>query len=116
MCHVLIIEDEPMIALFLQDILEEAGATSFAVAATEHDAVSLALQQRPSVITSDMRLLKGTGPRAVEQITQQIGKVPVIFISANPELCSWPNPPIAVLAKPFSYHEAITVFQRVVPH
>lgn len=114
MCHVLIIEDEPTIAMLLQDLLEEAGATSFAIAATEQDAVSLALQQHPSVITSDMRLLKGTGPSAVERIIQQIGKIPFIFISADPDMYSWSSPPTAVLAKPFSSYEALTVFHDVV--
>lgn len=114
MCHVLIIEDEPTIAMLLQDLLEEAGATSFAIAASEQDAVSFALQQRPSVITSDMRLLKGTGPSAVERITQQIGKIPFIFISADQDMCSWSSPPTAILSKPFSSYEALTVFQEVV--
>lgn len=114
MCHVLIIEDEPMIAMLLQDLLEEAGATSFAFAATEQDAVSLALQQRPSVITSDMRLLKGTGPRAVQQISQKIGDIPVVFITANPEGCEWSSPPAAVLVKPFSSREAMMVFENVI--
>jgi len=68
MCHVLIIEDEPMIAMLLQDLLEEAGATSFAFAATEQDAVTLAVQHPPRVITSDIHLLEGTGPRAVAEI------------------------------------------------
>ena len=104
-----------MIAMLLQDLLEEAGATSFAIAATEQDAVSLALQERPSVITSDRRLLNGTGPRAVERITERIGEIPVIFITANPEDCDWSSPPTAVLVKPFSSHEAMTVFHEVLP-
>ena len=114
MCHVLIIEDEPMIAMMLQDLLEEAGATSFAFAATEQDAVSLALQERPTVITSDIRLLQGTGPGAVKQITHEIGEIPVVFITANPDVCDRNSSSATVLTKPFSLHEAIAVFQHVI--
>jgi CheY-like chemotaxis protein len=115
MCHALIIEDEPMIAMLLQDLLEEAGATSFAFAATEQDAVRLAVQQRPSVITSDIRLLEGTGPRAVSQINDVVGEIPVVFITANPDAVDHPHSPTAVLLKPFSTVEALTIFQRVIP-
>jgi CheY-like chemotaxis protein len=115
MCHALIIEDEPMIAMLLQDLLEEAGATSFAFAATEQDAVRLAVQQRPAVITSDMRLLEGTGPGAVTQISEAVGKVPVVFITANPDAVDHLHSPTAVLLKPFSTLEALTIFQQVIP-
>lgn len=115
MCHALIIEDEPMIAMLLQDLLEEAGATSFAFAATEEDAVNLALQRRPSVITSDMRLLKGTGQKAVAQIVDALGHIPVVFITATPDAYQGAASSAAVLAKPFSSRDALNVFQAVVP-
>lgn len=69
MCHVLIIEDEPLIAILLQDILEEAGATSFSFAVTEQEAVDLAGQRVPAVIASDVNLLEGTGAQAVQRFT-----------------------------------------------
>ena len=47
MCHVLIIEDEPLVALTIQDMLEDEGATSFDIAATQADAVAAALHHRP---------------------------------------------------------------------
>jgi len=103
-----------MIAMLLQDLLEEAGATSFAFAATEQDAVMLALQQRPSVITSDIRLLQGTGPGAVAQIDHQIGMIPVVFITASPDVCDRPGASTAVLTKPFSSHEAVAIFEQII--
>lgn len=115
MCHVLIIEDEPMIAMLLQDLLEEAGATSFAFAATEKDAVSLAIEQPPAVITSDFRLLEGTGPRAVERISEQLGEIPVVFVTATPDACDQCSPSSAVLVKPFDMRGAATMFQQIVP-
>ena len=104
-----------MIAMLLQDLLEEAGATSFAFAATEQDAVNLAIQHRPSVITSDINLLEGTGPRAVEQINRRLGRIPVVFITASPDACEQGNPLSTVLVKPFNVREAAAIFQQIVP-
>ena len=103
-----------MIAMLLQDLLEEAGATSFAFAATEQDAVTLACLRRPAAITSDIRLIEGTGPRAVERITETMGQIPVVFISANPDACDACGT-AAVLTKPFSSREAISTFQLMLP-
>ena len=116
MCHALIIEDEPMIAMLLQDLLEEAGATSFAFAATERDAVALAVEQPPSVITSDIRLLEGTGPGAVAQIKSRLGDIPTVFITANPATCDHCSSLDIILAKPFSSIEAVKAFQGVQSH
>ncbi len=42
MCHVLIIEDEALIALDLQEMLSSAGATTFSFAETQGDAIEAA--------------------------------------------------------------------------
>jgi CheY-like chemotaxis protein len=84
MCHVLIIEDEPFIAMNIQTMLEEAGATSFDFAVTEAEAVAAALAHPPGLITSDVNLVEGTGPAAVARIHARLGEMPVIFISATP--------------------------------
>ena len=116
MCHVLVIEDEPMIAMLLQDILEEAGATSFAFAATEQDAIDLALEHTPAVIASDVHLLEGTGPHAVRQIQAVLGEIPVIFITATPADCEPCAPPGIVLTKPIDLRQVTTAFRQVTSH
>jgi len=115
MCHVLIIEDHPMIAMLIQDVLEEEGATSFAFAATQRDAVALAIQHPPAMSTSDVNLLEGTGPAAVQQIYQQLGEVPVIFITATPDICTPCSPPGVVLVKPVNVQQVATAFRRLAP-
>ena len=115
MCHVLVIEDEPMVAMLLQDAFEQAGATSFAFAATEQDAVWLALEHAPAVISSDVQLLEGTGPSAVQRIHAELGDVPVIFITASPADCQPCNPPGIVLSKPVTAGQIIAAFQQVAP-
>lgn len=115
MCHVLIIEDEPMIAMLLQDVFEDAGATSFAFAATEQDAVDLAAREVPAVIASDVRLIEGSGPRAVERIRASAGDVPAVFITGNPEACRTEDALNVVLVKPVTIEQLTTAFQRVAP-
>ena len=100
MCHVLIIEDEPIIALSIQMMLEDEGATSFVIAATQAEAVEAALTLRPAVITSDVQLREGTGPAAVSEIRERLGEIPVVFISGTPEQCSPCDAPDIVLTKP----------------
>lgn len=85
MCHALIIEDEPIIAFHIGDLVEEAGATTISYAQTELEAVSAAMEHKPDFIVSDVRLLTGTGPQAVTSIRLRMGRVPAIFITGNPE-------------------------------
>ena len=115
MCHVLIIEDETFIAMILQDLLEREGATSIAIAVTEDEAVASALAQRPAVITSDVKLIEGTGPHAVRKIHEQLGDVPVIFITGTPEDCPLLDPPGRVLTKPMDHRAVAAAFHEVGP-
>jgi CheY-like chemotaxis protein len=115
MCHVLIIEDEWLIAEYLTEIAERAGATSVATASTEDDAVHAAQDRVPGVIFSDVNLLAGTGPAAVQRIRADRGPIPVIFITANPEACEPCGPPGIVLQKPFDSASVIAAYRRVAP-
>lgn len=100
LCHVLIIEDEPLIALDLEDLLERYGARSFSFADTQRAAIAASREVRPDFILSDVALLEGTGPRAVEAIQRELGDIPVIFVTATPEACSPCAPPGQVFRKP----------------
>ncbi|RYG85078.1 MAG: response regulator [Alphaproteobacteria bacterium] len=102
MCHVLIIEDEPLIAMDIEYLLAREGATSFAFANSEQDAVDLAFERRPDLITSDVSLLEGTGPAAVATILTRLGPIPVLFITATPDACIPCAPPGEVLRKPLN--------------
>ena len=114
MCHALIIEDEPFIAMNIQSMLEGVGATSFDFAVSETEAVALALVRPPDLITSDVKLVTGTGPAAVARIHAHLGEMPVIFISATPGECHPCSPPGVVLAKPFRESDLQNAFRRMV--
>ena len=111
MCHVLIIEDEPLLAMDLQAILEGEGATSFDIAVTEGEAVEAARAHLPDVIASDVRLLEGTGPAAVRTIMAEHGVIPVMFITATPGDCGDGNSPAVAIRKPLSRVSVVESFR-----
>jgi CheY-like chemotaxis protein len=101
--RVLIIEDEPIIALDLENLITELGHEVVATAATRDQAVELALKKRPGLILADINLGEGgSGLDAVSKILDSFD-VPVIFVTAYPEkLLTGERPePTYLIAKPF---------------
>ena len=116
MCHVLVIEDEPLVADHIGYIAEMAGATTVMFATTEAEAISAARSTTPAVILSDVDLKQGgTGPKACHAIRNELGPIPVIFITGTPEHCDPCDYAAAILAKPIAQHHIIEAFQRVAP-
>ncbi|WP_267397687.1 MULTISPECIES: response regulator [unclassified Sphingomonas] len=115
MCHVLIIEDEWLIADYVEQLARDAGATSIMIADCETDAIEAAGARRPEIILSDVNLRTGTGPRAVEAILSIWGPIPVIFITGTPEDCTDCTPPAVVLTKPIRAQAVIENFRRLAP-
>ena len=115
MCHVLIIEDEPLVAMLLQELLEDEGATSFSFADTQDSALAAAISCRPALITSDVKLLAGTGPLAVKAIHEELGPIPVIFVTGTPADCQPCNPPGKILCKPIDQVELADAFHEMTP-
>ena len=100
---VLIIEDEPIIALDLENLVSELGHRVVAVAATKDDAVAKAKSERPGLVLADINLGEGgSGIDAVSEILASFD-IPVIFITAYPEkLLTGERPePTYLIAKPF---------------
>ena len=114
MCHVLIIEDEILVALNLQQLLAEHGATSFDIAETEAEAIAAASIRPPKFISSDVRLKEGSGPKAVQTIFKKSGVVPVIFVTATPEVCDPCDPPGRVMTKPLNEARYCAAFEEMV--
>jgi CheY-like chemotaxis protein len=101
--RVLIIEDEPIIALDLENLITELGHEVVATAATSDQAVELALMKRPGLILADINLGEGgSGLEAVTKILEGFD-IPVIFVTAYPEkLLTGERPePTYLIAKPF---------------
>jgi CheY-like chemotaxis protein len=100
---VLVIEDEPIIAMDIQALVRRAGHRVVGVAATEQQAIALAEKLRPGLILADVNLGRGgDGSRAVARILETM-RVPVIFVTAYPErlLTGEGLEPAFVVTKPF---------------
>jgi CheY-like chemotaxis protein len=101
--RVLIIEDEPIIALDLENLVTELGHKVVATAATRDEAVAKALAERPGLVLADINL--GEGGSGIDAVTEILNSfdIPVIFITAYPEkLLTGERPePTYLIAKPF---------------
>lgn len=98
--HALIIEDEPVIAMLIEDHLRALGYTSIDFAVTQADAVAAAGRRCPDLITSDVQLPEGCGIAAVEAICGG-GPIPVVFITATVGEVHARVKGAVVVAKPF---------------
>jgi DNA-directed RNA polymerase specialized sigma24 family protein len=100
---ILIIEDEPLIAMDLESLVEGLGHKVTGVARTRTEAVKLAASKRPGLILADIQLADGSsGLDAVNDLLKSF-EVPVIFITAYPErfLTGERPEPAFLIAKPF---------------
>lgn len=100
---VLIIEDEPVIALDLVGIVKRAGHRVVGTAATRREAVHLARTRHPGIILADIQLADGSsGIDAADEITGE-RDVPVVFVTAFPErlLTGIGREPTYLVTKPF---------------
>ncbi|MFA6112403.1 MAG: response regulator [Sphingomonas sp.] len=101
--RVLIIEDEPIIAMDIETIVRDLGHDVTGVAVTRDEAVALAMEDRPGLVLADIQLADdSSGIDAVKDILAEFN-VPVIFITAFPErLLTGERPePTFLITKPF---------------
>lgn len=117
--HVMIIEDESIIALHIKLIVETLGHSIAGVARTRREAVDLASRARPELVLADISLADGSsGIDAVKDILG-VMDVPVIFITAFPErLLTGERPePTYLITKPFEPETVTaTVGQALLVH
>lgn len=101
---VLIIEDEPVIALDIASHIEQVGHTVVGIAATALEAVALAGREQPGLVLADIQLGDGSsGIDAANEILSSL-EVPIVFVTAFPErLLTGQRPePTFVVTKPFA--------------
>ena len=100
---VLIIEDEPLIAMDLKQIVSELGHRVPLIARTKTQAMEAMQRCEPGLILADIQLADGSsGLDAISEILQTRG-LPVVFITAFPErLLTGTRPePTFLITKPF---------------
>ncbi|MBV2144694.1 response regulator [Falsochrobactrum sp. TDYN1] len=102
--RLMIIEDEPLIAMDIEQMVESLGHEVVGIARTKEEALTLYRQEKPRMILADIQLADGSsGIDAVNEILQD-DTVPVIFITAFPErLLTGERPePTFLVTKPFN--------------
>lgn len=99
--HAIIIEKDELNAQLVFQCLKQLGYTSFFWASSAAEAVRAALENRPNLITADVKLRQGSGIDAVRAICE-ISPVPVLFVVGDPGSLADDCPGAAVLHKPFS--------------
>lgn len=111
---VLIIEDEPIIAMDIESLVESLGHRVTEVARTHREAIDAVRRQRPGLILADIQLADGSsGLNAVNEILASFD-VPVIFITAFPErLLTGERPePTFLISKPFRHEMVMAVISQ----
>ncbi|QRM56477.1 response regulator [Sinorhizobium sp. BG8] len=101
---VMIIEDEPLIALDLAHMVNSMGHHVTGIARTQAEAEALWSSTHPGLILADVKLADGSsGIDAVNNILAQ-STLPIIFITAYPErLLTGERPePTFLISKPFN--------------
>jgi DNA-directed RNA polymerase specialized sigma24 family protein len=100
---VVIIEDEPLIALDLDQLVTDLGHRVVKIARTAQQAVEAVKSLRPGLVLADIHLADGSsGLDAVNEILRSIS-LPVIFVTAFPQrLLTGTRPePTFLIVKPF---------------
>lgn len=107
---VLIIEDEPMIAMELSRIVRSMGHTVAGVASRESSALAQAQKRRPGMVLADVQLIDDDNGIVAAQSILERFDVPVVFVTGFPErlLTGGRLEPAFVVAKPFD-EEALKV-------
>jgi CheY-like chemotaxis protein len=111
---VLLVEDEMLIALDLERMLRELGHNVVGIARTHTEAVAAAKEHRPGLVLVDIRLADGSSGIDAANEIQAMGRVPMVFVTAYPELLlTGQRPePTFLLAKPFQVDDLRVVVSQ----
>jgi CheY-like chemotaxis protein len=111
--RILIVEDEPIIALSTQVDLETAGHIVVGLAMTSDEAITLADRCRPDLVLMDIRLAKGNGVEAAEAIYAR-WTIPSLFATSyvehSADRC---HAALGCLRKPYSRRNLVQSIQVV---
>jgi DNA-directed RNA polymerase specialized sigma24 family protein/CheY-like chemotaxis protein len=111
---VLIIEEEPLIALEIETLVSDIGHRVAGIAQTRTEAIKLARAREPGLVLADIQLADGSsGIDAVNDILKTVA-VPVIFITAYPErlLSGERAEPVFLVSKPFHHNSLKAIISQ----
>lgn len=114
---VLIIEDEPLIAMDIRNIVQDMGHTVTGIAPTRREALNLGEGAHPDLILADIQLAdNSSGIDAVNDLLALLGDVPVVFITAFPDrLLTGEKPePAFLITKPFTQEQVRSAVSQAI--
>ncbi len=113
---ILIVEDDALIASYIEEVLAESGFAVAGIAASGAEALSLAAENRPSLALVDIRL---TGPLDGIELARRLREpldVPAIFLSGLVDVDTIERAraarPLGFLPKPFLPSQVFNAIQK----
>lgn len=102
--QVLIVEDEPLLAMDVEMMVEEAGHSVVGEAASLYEVEAMPIEPAPDLALVDMQLARGTNGLDVSRLIQdRWPSAVIVFVTANPKKIPEDfSGAHGVIAKPFS--------------
>ena len=84
---VLVVEDDPILALSIEDILIRAGASSVTVCPGTQEALTALERSRPDVVVLDVHLVDRDDGWTIAELVNELGseRPRIVFSTGNPE-------------------------------
>ena len=118
--RILIVEDEPIIALDEAQIMRSLGYEVTGIAMTGEDAVERAGKDRPDLVLMDIILAGDMDGRAAALKIQALYQIPVVYVTAygdKEQSKAAKNPPpegIGYVVKPYTKNELESEIKRLI--
>ena len=113
---ILIVEDEALIASYIEEVLGESGFLVAGIAASGTEALSLAAENQPSLALVDIRLTGPIDGIELACLLRQRYDLPAIFLSgladADTTARAQSAQPLGFLPKPFLPSQVFNAIQR----
>jgi DNA-binding NarL/FixJ family response regulator len=118
--NLLIVEDEALVASYIQDVLEESGFRIAGVASSGAEAISLASEMPVDLALVDIKLAGPMDGIEVARLLRERHGVPSIFLSGlqDPETMARARAtdPLGFLPKPFRPSQVYNALEKALEH
>lgn len=116
--RVLIVEDEMIQSMVLESMITEFGYKVIGKARTGREAIDMALEMKPDIITMDISLHDEIDGISATQQIQVVSQIPVIYITGNTDRYNYQRAiktyHIDILSKPINKRNLQQTFLKAV--